>query len=376
MQRDQEPKAYWAGLMHALGPGFAERADRCDADDMFVAENFAELKERGALAAGLPKELGGGGASYPELCEMLRILGRYCGSTALTLSMHTHPVATLVWRWRRDPAPVERILRRVADERLQLVTSGASDWLDGSGAAVRVEGGWRINARKRFASGSPVGDLLMTTAVDTASGPEPVVLHFALPLATAGVTVLDNWHTLGMRGTGSHDVLIDDVEVPEAAVSIRRPPGRWIPQLELMQIIALPLVLGCYLGVAEAMRDRAVAIAVKRADTAEVVDIVGEMDTDLASARIAHRDMVEAAFTLDPGTDALNRVFTDRTLVGRAVLCVAERAMEAAGGSAFYRAAGLERLFRDIQAVRYHRPQERMQLRYSGELALSQESNS
>jgi alkylation response protein AidB-like acyl-CoA dehydrogenase len=369
-QGPEKPEGYWAGLMHGSGARFAERADRYDANDTFVAENFAELKERDVLVAGIPVELGGGGASYPELCEMLRILGRYCGSTALTLSMHTHPLATLVWRWRRDPAPVERILRRVADERLQLVTSGASDWLNGSGIAVRVEGGWRINARKRFASGSPVGDLLMTTAVDMVSGPEPVVLHFALPLATAGVMVLDNWHTLGMRGTGSHDVAIVDVYVPEAAVSMRRPPGKWVPQLQLMQIIALPLVLGCYLGVAEAMRDRAVAILVKRADTSAVVDIVGEIDTELASARIAHRDMVDAACALEPSSDALNRIFTDRTLVGRAVLRVAERAMEAVGGGAFFRAAGLERLFRDIQAVRYHRPQERMQLRYSGELAL------
>jgi acyl-CoA dehydrogenase len=133
-------------------------------------------------------------------------------------------------------------------------------------------------------------------------------------------------------------------------------------------------VFGCYLGVAEAMRDRAVAIAVKRIGTAE--DIVGEMDTELASARIAHRDMIEAAFTLEPGPNTLNRVFMDRTLVGRGVLRVAEHAMEAAGGSAFYRATGLERLFRDIQAVRYHRPQERMQLRHSGALALGREPGS
>ncbi len=373
---DQGPKAYWAELMHALGPGFAERADRCDANDTFVAENFVELKARGVLAAGVPVELGGGGASYLELCEMLRILGRYCGSTALTLSMHTHPLATLVWRWRRDPAPVERILRRVADERLQLVTSGASDWLDGSGVAVPVEGGWRITARKRFVSGSPVGDLLLTTAVDTASGPEPVVLHFALPLATAGVTVLDNWRTMGMRGTGSHDVVIENIHVPETGVTMRRPPGKWVPPLQLTQIIALPLVLGCYLGVAEAMRDRAVAMATKSADNAGLVDIVGMMENELACARIAHRDMVEAACTLEPSSDALNRIFTDRTLVGRAVLRVAERAMEAAGGAAFYRVAGLERLFRDIQGVRYHRPQERMQVRYSGELALGWEPRS
>ena len=61
---DRSPMTDWAGLMRALGPNFAERAERCDANDTFVAENFAELKQRGVLAAGVPAELGGGGASY------------------------------------------------------------------------------------------------------------------------------------------------------------------------------------------------------------------------------------------------------------------------------------------------------------------------
>ena len=363
------PKTDWTGLMHALGPSFAARADQCDASDAFVAENFTDLKNQGVLAAGVPAELGGGGASYPELCDMLRVLGRYCGSTALTLSMHTHPLATIVWRWHRDPKPFERILRRVADERIQLVTSGASDWLAGSGVARRVEDGWRISARKVFASGSPVGDLLMTTAVDT-SGSTPIVMHFAIPLSAPGVSIRDNWRTLGMRGTGSHDVIIEDVYVPEAAITMRRPAGEWVPGMQLMQMIALPLVLGCYLGVAEAMRDRAIAMAAKRADNAGLIDIVGELDTDLACARITHCEMVNAATTLEPGAEALNRIFMARTIVGKAILRFADRAMEAAGGSAFYRAAGLERLFRDIQGVRYHRPQERMQVHYTGELAL------
>jgi alkylation response protein AidB-like acyl-CoA dehydrogenase len=370
---DRTPEAHWVGLMHELGPGFAERAERCDRDDIFVAGNVVELRRRGVLAAGVPAALGGGDASYPGLCAMLRVLARYCGSTALTLSMHTHPLATLVWRWRRDPVPVERILRRVVDEQLQLVTSGASDWLEGSGVAIRDEDGWRVTARKRFASGSPSGDLLMTTAVDAASATEPIVLHFAVPLATKGVTIQDNWHTLGMRGTGSHDVLLEDVLVPEAAISLRRPPGKWVPPFQLMQMVALPLIMGCYVGVAEAMRDRAIAMAMKGPGAPDLLAVVGEMDTELACARIAHRDMVEVASTLEPDADSLNRVIMGRTLVGRAVLSMAERAMETAGGSGFYRAAGLERLFRDIQGARYHRPQERMQLRHSGELALGRE---
>jgi alkylation response protein AidB-like acyl-CoA dehydrogenase len=254
-----------------------------------------------------------------------------------------------------------------------LVTSGASDWLDSSGVAVRVADGWRISGRKIFVSGSPTGDLLMTTAVDAASEPAPVVLHFALPLRAQGVTIQDNWRTLGMRGTGSHDVVIEDVFVPEAAISMRRPAGKWVTALHLAQMIALPLVFGCYLGVAEVMRDRVVAMAAKRADKSGVCDMVGEMELELGSGRIAHRDMVEAALTLEPGPETSNRIFIGRTLVGRSVLRVADIAMEALGGGAFYRAAGLERLFRDIQGARYHRPQARVQRDYSGRLALGQE---
>ncbi len=140
-----------AGLMHELGPEFAARAARHDDEDLFVAENYGALKSHGVLAAGIPAELGGGGAEHRELGEMLRVLARYCGSTALALSMHTHQVATAVWRWRHDRAPVEALLRSVAAENRMLVSSGGSDWIAGSGKAERVAGGWRVTARKIFA---------------------------------------------------------------------------------------------------------------------------------------------------------------------------------------------------------------------------------
>jgi len=288
----------WAGLMRELGPSLAERSVQCDASDGFAAENFAELKARGVLAAGIPAELGGGGASYPELCEMLRVLSRYCGSTALTLSMHTHSLATIVWRWRRDPGRFENFLRRVAEQRLQLVTSGASDWLDGSGSAVRTEGGWRVSGRKIFASGSPSGDLLMTTAVDTSRRD---VLHFALPLKAQGVAVIDNWRALGMRGTGSGDVVIDDVFVPDEAISLQRSTGKWVEPLHLAHTTALPLVFACYLGIAEELRGRVVVTLAKRTEDNTVYGLVGDMEVELASARMAHRDMVDRRPRWNPG---------------------------------------------------------------------------
>ncbi|MFZ0810207.1 MAG: acyl-CoA dehydrogenase family protein, partial [Bradyrhizobium sp.] len=173
----------WPRLMHELGPGFAARVSVHDADDSFVAENFNELRTSGVFAAAVPKALGGGDATYPELCDMLRTLAHYCGSTALALSMHTHVIAAAAWRWRRNPKPTETLLRRVASENLVVITSGGSDWLTASGTAERVEGGFRINARKVFVSGLPAGDLLMTQAIYDDPERGRTVLHFAIPLA-------------------------------------------------------------------------------------------------------------------------------------------------------------------------------------------------
>ncbi|MES2543073.1 MAG: acyl-CoA dehydrogenase family protein, partial [Pseudomonadota bacterium] len=57
-----------------LAQDFATRAERHDTEGSFVAENYARLKEEGLIEAGVPVELGGGGASVAELADMLRRL--------------------------------------------------------------------------------------------------------------------------------------------------------------------------------------------------------------------------------------------------------------------------------------------------------------
>ncbi len=148
-----------------LIPILAERASRCDETDGFVRESYADLKRARFFSAGIPVALGGGGASYGAVCDLVRLLAHGCSSTSLAFSMHCHLIAALVWKREHQRAPVDDLLRRVAREQLVLVSSGGSDWLESSGSAHPVEGGFRIHARKSFASGSPAGDLLMTTAV-------------------------------------------------------------------------------------------------------------------------------------------------------------------------------------------------------------------
>ena len=80
-------------IARELGFIFEQRAMETTDEDKFVADNFALLKSSGLFEAGVPAQLGGGGAEFDELAIMLRTLGAHCGSTALAFSMHTHQVA-------------------------------------------------------------------------------------------------------------------------------------------------------------------------------------------------------------------------------------------------------------------------------------------
>jgi alkylation response protein AidB-like acyl-CoA dehydrogenase len=356
---------------HDLVPALADRARQVDEADLFVAENYALLKKAGLVSAGVPLELGGGGAEIADLCEMLRIMAHACGSTALAFAMHTHQVAIPAWRWRHQKvAAVEPLLKRIAAENLILLSSGGSDWIGGSGKAEKVEGGYRISARKVFTSGAAAGDILMTGAITCAEDGSEKVIHFGVPMRAPEVSVTDNWRTLGMRGTGSNDVVIDGLFVPDASVGFSRTAGHWHPVFQIIATVAFPLIYAVYLGVAESARDIAVEIAKKKPRSETVLGLAGRMDTSLHAARLAHRSMVETVERNAPSAESVNEVMFGRSLVARHGLEVVELAMELAGGASFYREKGLERRFRDMQGARFHPLQAGPQAQYAGAMAL------
>jgi alkylation response protein AidB-like acyl-CoA dehydrogenase len=366
----QQQKTDWLSLSEALGKEFAARDIEADESDAFVADNIAKLKTTGFIAAGVPIELGGGGASYSELSMVLRLLGRSCSSTALAFSMHTHQVMIPTWRWHHQNAPVDGLLKRIAAEQLVLLSSGGSDWLQSNGTAVKVEGGFLITARKGFASGAPAANLLMTSAVYEDPEIGSTVLHFAVPMNAQGVSIEPTWQAMGMRGTGSHDVVLSDVFVPDTAIALQREQGKWHFIFHLVSMVAIPLIYSVYVGVAEAARDRTIQLLAKRHTDDHLCYMVGGLENELMIAKLALQHMISTAESNQPGFETTNQIMTGRALIAKAVLNVADLAMEAVGGSAFYRKTGLDKLFRDIQGVRYHPLREEAQRKLSGQLAL------
>jgi alkylation response protein AidB-like acyl-CoA dehydrogenase len=94
------------------------------------------------------------------------------------------------------------------------------------------------------------------------------------------------------------------------------------------------------------------------------------METELAGARLALDSMLAAARANAPSAATVNRVMIGKRLATQHAIAAVEYAMEVAGGVGFYRSAGLERKFRDIQAARYHPLQAGPQAEYAGAMAL------
>jgi alkylation response protein AidB-like acyl-CoA dehydrogenase len=355
-----------------LGPSFAERAPLLDQSGAFVEENYRELKARKLMSAGIPRELGGGGATHNELCDMLRTLAHYCPSTALALSMHTHLVSAAVYRHLHGQ-PTAPLLAKVVEAERVLVSTGASDWLESNGEVTRVEGGYRVNAKKRFASGSPAGDIVLTSAPYDDPNDGPIVLHFGVSLKAEGVRVENDWDTLGMRATGSHSLSFENVFVPDATISVKRPRGKWHPSYALICRVALPLIVSVYVGIAESAAELARAAGRKRSDDPHLPYQLGEMENALVTAQMALREMMAAVPNYDfpvPDMEQANASLIRKSIAAEAVERTVRKAFESSGGSAFFRKNPLERLMRDVQAVHFHPMPERKQLWLTGRLAL------
>lgn len=356
-----------AVLAH-LGPRCAEAASRHDADDSFVAEAYAALREARVFSALVPTDFGGGGCSHAQMCSFLRQLAHHCPSTALALSMHQHLVAAAVANHGAG-RPGRALLEKVGANELVLVSTGANDWLDSNGRAKPVEGGYRVSAVKPFASGSPSGDVLVTSAAIAGGGE---VLHFPVPLGADGISGLDDWAALGMRGTGSQTLKLDEVFVPEDAVVLRRPQGPFHPAFAVILTVAMPIILSAYLGVAEESASIAIDCARKTPHDPASQTLAGELENRLVAARLATEDMLRLAGDYDftPSAELARDVLVRKTLAANAVIAVGEKAMELAGGRAYLRKTGVERLLRDLHGAQFHPLPEKRQLLFAGRLAL------
>jgi alkylation response protein AidB-like acyl-CoA dehydrogenase len=330
----------------------APHAGRHDLEGSFVEEGVDVARDRCYLASPVPAELGGAGATVRDIARAQRVLAGACGSTALACAMHLHVTLAAAWRWRRGETLVEPLLRRVARDRLVITSTGGNDWATPSTVATPVDGGWRVNGRKTFCSISPAADVAATFAVVGQPEPGADVIAFGLPLTNDGVTLVETWDAAGMRGTGSHDLLLEDVFVAEAQVTGRRTWGELDHLLLVTSLHAFPVIYATYLGIAEAL-------------VAEVLGSGRVTESSARSVGLLDFHLRTAAWALDRVLDELGddpdatvehylTLQQMKRAVTVAVLEIAGIAAEVAGGGCYARRGSIDRMIRDLRAAIYH----------------------
>jgi acyl-CoA dehydrogenase len=362
--------ADWAGIARDIGASLAPGVPDRDRSGEISAEAFERLRAEGVTSALVPAEFGGGGASHAEMGEVLRELGRLDPATAVTLSMHSHLLAAQVWRHHHG-MDAEKIFRKVVDDRAILISTGASDWVGSNGTARRVDGGYRISARKGPASGCELGHILVTSIRwdDAPDGPQ--VLHCAVPFSADGVSVELTWDTLGMRATGSHTVVLDDVFVPDTAISLARPADQWHPIWNTVIGAAMPLIMAAYLGVADRAADLARTAVMGRSET-HIFQLVGEMlnahttAADVITAMFVESDNLQFANT----DDSAGRQLSRKTVAADALIDTVRLAIEVTGGVGYTRSSDIERLYRDVHGSLFHPLPRAKQTQLTGRVAL------
>jgi alkylation response protein AidB-like acyl-CoA dehydrogenase len=356
-------------LAAEVGRVAAAHDDVHDRDATFVTEAYAAMAGTGYLRLAVPVELGGLGATWRQVVIATEELGARSGAAALSTAMHHYLTLVQCWRLRRGAPGAEAALRRVAGDGLVLATSGGSDWVCPTATATPVEGGYRFSGRKTFCSQAPAAGVISTSAVLGEPGPDAVVLHAGVPLSAPGVRIEETWDTLGMRGTASHDVVLSDVFVPEAAVTGTRPYGALAGPLLAAAIHFAPVAAAAYLGVARGAAAEAARLAKPGA-----VRQVGDMTVRLRVAHWALLAAVEEAGP-DPALDeeTLETVMTAKRHAVLEARTVVDTALEVVGGRAFFRSSPLERAYRDVRGGMFHPLTPEATLELAGRRALGRE---
>lgn len=367
-----EPK--WKTLIHEVGRIFEDRADASDREGSFVFENYQTLKEHRFFSAMVPEAFGGGGLSHREMCDLIRLLGQYCGSTALAFSMHQHLVGATIWKYRHkgEGAPV---LQKVADKQLVLISTGARDWLESNGTMEKVAGGYRFTAKKAFASQSIGGDVAVTSAPYEHPTDGWQVLHFSVPMNAEGVSVLNDWDVMGMRATGSQTISFDRVFIPDNSIALVREKGIFHPVWNVVLAVAMPLIMSAYLGIAERAFEIARDSGKKNPRNGDHLHYqLGKLKNTLLAAQAQWGAMMDLTnnFDLQPNDGISAEILAYKTNIADAARETVAGAMEMVGGRSFYRRNQLERLFRDVQASQFHPLPKWEQYAFTGKFLLEE----
>lgn len=348
----------------------------------FPFEHFKILEKEGYLKLTVPKEYGGEELSLYEILLIQERLAKASGSTALGVGWHLMTFFSLS-HFRPWKEEVFAKLSRLAVEEGSLLNVYATERETGnivrggnpSTIARKTENGYIIRGRKAFATLAPIVNHFTVLAYVEE---EDKIAEFLIE-KNESVKLIHTWNVLGMRGTGSLDIELNDVFVPEEALlaySEKDEPNRFNGNSSAYTL-QLPAI---YLGIATAAKDFIIKYAGERYSQSlgdsilqapHVRQKIGEIEILITVSRGLLYGLAEK---WDNNIHLRNRLGNE-VAITKYTICnhakkVVELAMSIAGGHSLSTDLPLERYFRDVQCGAYNPPLSDMVVSLASEAAI------
>lgn len=358
---------------------FAPHAERWDRENRFPTDNFKRLKEKNWLRVPVSRRFGGLGFGLHEnpvaWVSFVRALSKACGNTGQTFQIWGHCMSMI--EELATPEQAARFTKEAMSEGAIWCSGGSepanyTQKRQTGGLKVRataettakaratvarpVEGGVIVSGRKLFISNSMAADRFFIFAdLQGPDGSSLGLVHPVIRRGAKGLTVLNSWDAMGMRGTASDDLVIEDVFVPTADLI-----GAHHPNAYFTSVLAGTFLVGraaVYMGIADAafeflvnyIRDR-----IKAGDDMVMQFRIGQLETKRQNAisilyRAAHLWEMALDGRADPDECASFAALTHCAVI-EASLAITSQALELAGGRGMLRSSPLERYYRDVRA--------------------------
>ncbi|MEK5330684.1 acyl-CoA dehydrogenase family protein [Lysinibacillus sp. FSL W8-0992] len=362
-----ERQQYWLEQLASIAEPIKSEAVEVDEQSRFPFEAHKLLLQIGYPKLTLPKQYGGEGLSVYDMILVQETLASYDENASLSLGWTLGVVGEIYDKklWADD------ILEEFALEvqKGAIINRAVSELATGSPTrggrpgttAVSTDNGWLLSGRKIFTTASPVLDYFLTSSWIEEKGQ---IGFFLIHKDVTGLSIVENWEMSAMRGTSSHDLVLENVVVPKnQLVELPNHPSGGKINGWILHIPAT------YLGIAQAARDYALHFANHHQPNSlnapistlpNVQQLLGDIELKLHQARFVLYGVAEAYDDPARRDTLTNEMAVAKHTVTNIAIDIVDKAMRVVGAKSLQLTNPLQRYYRNVRAGLHNPPMDDM----------------
>jgi alkylation response protein AidB-like acyl-CoA dehydrogenase len=335
----------------------AERARENDRNNHFDTELVAKIADQGYLGAIVPQEYGGAGLDYLTYAVVVEEIGRHDSAMRTVISVQTSLVCSSILRWASEEQKQRYLPKLCSGEWLGCFgltePDTGSDAANQKTRARKTEGGWVLSGNKMWIS---LGNHAKVALIFAQTDPEKQrrgLACFLVPTDTPGFSTQEIHGKMGLHGSDTASIALDDVEVPDDAMMGEIGDGFKIA-MSALDSGRYSVAAGC-VGVCQGSLELSVAYSKEREQFGRPIasfQLVQAMIADMRVQTDAARLLVfRAGFLKDQGRPSTTETSIAKLYATEAAQNCSHLAIQVHGGSGYVDDHPVERYFRDVRVT-------------------------